>query len=44
MKTTKKLKLIFCLFFIFSISNVSAQQLEFESIERADGTAFFFNR
>ncbi|PHR50082.1 MAG: hypothetical protein COA32_02810 [Fluviicola sp.] len=41
MKTTKKLKLILCLFFIFSISNLSAQQLEFESIERADGTAFF---
>jgi hypothetical protein len=37
----KKLKLIFCLFFIFSISNLSAQQLEFETSSGTNGTAFY---
>ncbi|MBS9464104.1 hypothetical protein KIM67_16905 [Flagellimonas sp. 389] len=41
MNQIKKLKLILCLFFIFSVSNLSAQRLEFESVERRDGTAFF---
>ena len=41
MNCIKKLKLIFCLFLIFSISNLWAQHLEFESVERTEGTAFF---
>ena len=41
MNTIKNLKFTFILFFIFSISSLSAQQLEFESVERKDGTAFF---
>lgn len=37
----KILKLLFSLFFIFSVTIVSAQRLEFESVERENGTAFF---
>lgn len=41
MNSIKNLKIVFYLFFIFSISSLSAQNLGFESVERADGTAFF---
>lgn len=41
MNLLKNLKFAFFFFIVFTTSNVSAQSLAFETIEREDGTAFF---